>query len=234
MATAFGQLYRSDRLRDLTDDDHLELERRRIGTVVDLRYAAEVAEDPSRLWPAVDQHVETPMGGELADQRSFIQRVLDGDYDEITDADVAESYLELLATHGSEFGAAVEALLSSGPGLFHCTAGKDRTGLLAMMLLRTAGVADTDVITDFELSNRYRADRRIEQLRPTFVEAGLDIERFRPALSAPRQALIGAMTWIDGNYGSPENYLEEAGGLRSAGPRIRERLVPGSSDIVGR
>lgn len=220
-----GRIYRSDRLSALTDADHGALDQLGIATVIDLRYEAEVAEHPSRLWAAVSNHHEIPMGGDLADQRSFIQRALDGDFDEISDDDVGESYVDMLGTHAADFGRAVEILLDDDAALFHCTAGKDRTGLLAMLLLSTAGVSDADVLTDFELSNEYRATTRMAQLRPTFEANGLDVERFRPALSAPRPALERAMAWIEADFGSPECYLSDAAGLTDPVARIQRRLL---------
>lgn len=223
--TAFGQFYRSDRLSDLSDADHRHMESRGIVTVIDLRYRAEIDEHPSRLWPTVEQHHEIPMGGELADQRSFIDRVLAGELDGISNADVGNSYIEMLAAHGRELGVAIERLLASGPGLYHCTAGKDRTGLLSMLILGTVGVAGEHILDDFVLSNEYRAEKRMQQLRPTFESHGLDIEQFRPALSAPRPAMTTAIEWLSAHYGSAEHYLETHGGVQSPGSRLHERLV---------
>jgi len=223
-AVAYGQFYRSDRLSDLSPTDLRQLEDRGLTTVIDLRYAAEVHEHPSRLWTTVQHHHQIPMGGQLADQRSFIDRVLAGELDEVTDDDVAVSYIEMLTDHPAEFGQATEAMLAAGPALFHCTAGKDRTGLLAMLIMSSVGVDDQHILDDFDLSNRYRAARRVEQLRPTFETNGLDIERFVPALSAPVTAMERAMTWISSSHGSAEQYLGDAGVIE-AGPRLRGRLL---------
>ncbi|MCP3987964.1 MAG: tyrosine-protein phosphatase [Actinomycetia bacterium] len=224
-ATAYGRLYRSDRLSGLSDADHRHLEGREIVTVIDLRYEAEVNEHPSRLWSSVTNHHEIPMGGDLADQRSFVERVLAGDLEGISDDDVAESYVTMLDTHADQFGQAIEALLAPGPALFHCTAGKDRTGLLSMLVLGTVGVSDDDIISDFVLSNKYRASRRIEQLRPTFEAQGLDIDRYRPALSAPGPAMIKALEWITSTSGTAERYLTMEAGVAEAASRLRQLLI---------
>ncbi len=223
--TAFGHFYRSDRLSGLTDADHHTLDDLAIDTVVDLRYEAEVAEHPSLLWSTVAHHHEIPMGGELADQRSFIDRALAGEFDGITDADVADSYIDLLGNHAEGFGRAVTALLDGGAGLYHCTAGKDRTGLLSMLVLRTVGVSTSDVLADFVLSNEYRAAKRMAQLKPVFDDAGLDIESFRPALSAPRPALEQAVSWIEANHGTAEAFLTGPGAVDDPGARLQARLL---------
>ena len=222
---ALGQVFRSDRLSDLTSADHERLSGFGIDTVIDLRYEAEVAEHPSLLWPEVTNHHEFPMGGDLADQRSFIERAFSGEFEGLTDSDVGESYVEMLAGHATGFGQAVEAVLGGGPSLFHCTAGKDRTGLLAMLILRTVGVSEPDVLADFEFSNQYRAERRMAQLRPVFEAEGLDIERFRPALSAPRPAMERALSWVRERYGTAEGFLTDGAQVANAGVRLRSRLL---------
>ena len=126
-----------------------------------------------------------------------------GEIEEVTIDDVAASYVEMLTRHADGFARAVEALLDPRPALFHCTAGKDRTGLLAMLLLAAVGVGEPDIITDYGLTNRYRAQRRIDQLRPAFERQGLDIERFRPALGAPEAAMLHALAWLNGPTDQP-------------------------------
>jgi protein-tyrosine phosphatase len=222
--TAYGHFYRSDRLSKLSDRDHLRLEALRISTVVDLRFEIEVAEHPSRLWSTVEAHHEIPIGGDLANQRSFVDQILAGQVDRVTEEEVGTSYIELMEAQAGSLGRAVEALLAGGPGLFHCTAGKDRTGVLSMLILSTVGVSSDDVLRDFELSNRYRAERRIAELRPRFMAAGIDIELFRPALSAPRSAMEHAMAWLAGTHGDAEVFLAAAG-VAEAGPRLRARLL---------
>ncbi|MEM8925410.1 MAG: tyrosine-protein phosphatase [Actinomycetota bacterium] len=220
-----GLVFRSDRLSTLSDDDLGRLDDLGIATVIDLRYHAEVAADPSRLWSAVSVHLEIPIGGRLAEQGSLIDRAFAGELDEISVDDVADSYLTMLADHGTEFGRAVDAVLDGAPALYHCTAGKDRTGLLTMLLFKTVGVADEAVLVDFERSNRYRAEVRVEQLRSTFADAGLDVERFRPGLSAPRPAMEAALAWIEAEHGGAEGYLADVGGVTQPRRRLRAHLL---------
>lgn len=223
--TVYGRLYRSDRLSNLSDRDHRILESRRIATVVDLRRDHEVAEHPSKLWSTVRAVHQIPMGGHLSRQVSLAELILAGELGPITEADVAASYVELLNTQASSLARAIEALLSGDPALFHCTAGKDRTGVLSMLILWTVGVNRNDVLLDFELSNEYRTERRIAELRPGFAAAGVDIDAYRAALSAPRSALDHAMTWLTREYGGAEGYLTEAAGLTEPGSRLRQLLL---------
>jgi protein-tyrosine phosphatase len=207
-----GRLFRADRLGGLTDTDLDRLGRLGIRTVVDLRYDAEVSEHPNRLWPGVERHEHVPMAGALAKERSFLDRVFAGEVDAITVDDVAQSYLDMLEQHARDFGRVVEVLAAGCPAVFHCTAGKDRTGLTAMFVLSVLDVDEVVILEDFERSNRHRAERRIAELRDTFAARGLDVEDFRPALSAPRPALEAAIAWLEREVGGPERYLREVGG----------------------
>lgn len=75
---------------------------------------------------------------------------------------------------------------------------------------------------DYELTTTYRSQRRIEELRPTFEAAGVDIEAVRAYLSAERTVLAATLDHLRARWGSIEDYLIEAGG---SGPR--SSVVPG-------
>ncbi|MEM9131488.1 MAG: tyrosine-protein phosphatase [Actinomycetota bacterium] len=222
---AYGLLYRSDRLNSLTDADLDTLSARNIETVIDFRSEIEAEAHPSRLWPTVSRHLEVPIGSVVANQKTFFDRALDGEIDELTEADMAETYVEILTYSGEQFGRAVEAALDGGPALYHCTAGKDRTGLLTMLILATLGVSDDDILTDFGLSNAYRSEIRMVELKPLFDERGLDVERFRPGFTAPRSAMEHAMGWLADNHGDAARYLGESAGVTDARARLTAHLV---------
>ncbi len=212
-----GVLFRSDRLSDLTEADLSRHDDLGIRTVIDLRYESEVAEHPSRLWSVVDNHVEIPMGGGAADQKSFLDRAFSGEMDGIDATWVGEAYIEMLTEHASDFGRAVSTAIDAAPALFHCTAGKDRTGLFAMLVLSACDVSRDDILRDFDLSNEYRAEKRIAALAPTFAEKGLDVENFRAALGAPRPSMEMAFDFLDAEHGGPVNYLQSVAGLGEDG-----------------
>ncbi len=208
-----GVAYRCDNLAKLTAADHGRLVALGIRTVIDFRYSREIGDDPSRLWPTVELHVEIPMAGKLAQEKSFMERAFDGEMDGIDDDWVFASYVDILTDHPTDYGRAIRHVIADGPALFHCTAGKDRTGLMAMLVLSVAGVDRESILDDFDLSNVYRAEARMAQLAPLFAERGLDVEAFRPALGAPRPALAKTLAWLDAEHGGPLGYLQAAAGL---------------------
>lgn len=120
-------------------------------------------------------------------------------------------------------------LLDGGPVFFHCTSGKDRTGIAAILVLLALGVSPEDALFDFALTNAYReasvhralaargGASRIgpEATAAVALEWGVD-----PSLA--RRALDVALS----HYGSLEHYLAEELGVRSAERgRLRELYV---------
>ena len=127
----------------------------------------------------------------------------------------------------SPFAALLTHLTEPGalPAVFHCSAGKDRTGLSAALLLRLLGVPEEIVLDDYELSTTYRTQRRLVELRPRFEEMGLDIERFVDFLSAPRPVLKAALDQIKQHHGGVEGYLRNGGMDDSVPDRLRQLLL---------
>ena len=202
-------IFRSDRLSELVQDDLEELASYGIRTVVDFRTSAEAHRDISRLWATVTTHIPLPIGDEIAQQTEFVDRVRAGEITSVTAADVADSYIEMLSTSGHQFVSFLQlaADTDSWPLLFHCTAGKDRTGIAAALILEICDVDRELVLDDYELTNALRSERRIEQLRPSLLDAGADIEAIRPALSAPREAMEQTLAFFDAEHGGVKRFL---------------------------
>lgn len=217
-----GMVFRSDHLADLTADDLDELADRAIRTIVDLRRDDEVTARPTRLWPGVLERVHLPMAGDETQGQDLVARMVAGELTAFTVDDVAEAYSDMLARHAASFATVLTMIadLDRVPLLYHCTAGKDRTGLTTALLHLVLGVGRPAVLDDFDLSNRYRCTRRIEQLRPELEAAGVDIEAIRPALSAPVSALDAALNELDARYGGAERYLSEVGGMPTDVPEL--------------
>jgi protein-tyrosine phosphatase len=95
---------------------------------------------------------------------------------------------------------------SRRPLLFHCTGGKDRTGVAAALILLALGVPRDAVVGDYGLSDGYNSDVRraiYEHLKPFEV----DIARVEPYFTAPESRLRALLAYIDGRYGSAVDYL---------------------------
>lgn len=153
---AYGKLYRSDGLDQLSSNDQTTLAGLGLRHVFDLRASGEIARSPSR-WPAgLGLRIWT--GAESAaeaDITTLMQR------DGLDAGAFRQAMCRVYARFPDDLAAAVRALAaalleeaSATPAtLVHCTAGKDRTGFAVAMLLHAIGIEPDEVMADFLLSN---------------------------------------------------------------------------------
>jgi protein-tyrosine phosphatase len=211
----WGRVFRSDNLAAVDQTGWSLIESLGIRAVYDLRHDAERVRAPTAIPAAlsIDQR-HLPIGGEAAEAPDLVE-LLRTDAGRFGLDFMVSLTRDLLFEHAEVFGRLVTEL-SDGtrlPAIFHCTAGKDRTGAAAALVLSALGVAREVVLDDYELTTHYRSRVRIEQLRPKLAEVGVDVEQVRPFLSAPRPALATALAAVDERFGSVERYLVEAAGV---------------------
>lgn len=221
--TRLGVVIRSDNIRGLSDDGWRSLERHGVKRIVDLRWPEEVAQDPPRDLAVEVVHVSV-IGPSLAESRDYL-RTLDAHVDSVDD--VADhyswSYVEFLERNRDRFGLALAAVADAdGPVVIHCMGGKDRTGLVAALLLRLAGVSLDEIGRDYSLSGPNLA----ATLGPWLADAPNQRERARrKKLSAtPGSAMVRVLGQIEDRYGSVAGYLEAAGLRSDQVDRLRELL----------
>ncbi len=205
-----GQVYRSGSLANLTDADMARFGALGIRTVCDLRGVRESERAPSRL-PGADTPEVVPLPIEPrvgASLRDLLRR------EEATGED---TYALLQAAYSAYAGEhlpryrALFALLLEGrlPLLFHCSAGKDRTGFGAALLLTALGVPRETVLADYLATNRIW--RREHALPPDTPDAVRDT-----LLAAHRPLLEGSLDQALGSYGTLERLFENGLGLDPA------------------
>ena len=134
----------------------------------------------------------------------------------------------LLESSGAEIGAALRALLLSAernaPSLFFCRMGKDRTGLVAALVLSICGAKEESILDDYVLSD----DPSAEEVALGGMEKSRDLKGLdtRVFARAPRGAMEGALRRLREKHGSVEKYLEEMAGFTAAEQaRLRAALM---------
>ena len=224
-ATRSGTVIRSDNIGGLTPDGWRALARHGVVRIVDLRWPEERAQDPPRDMPATVEVVHVAvLGPSYAESEEFL-RELDAHVDSVEDAadHFAYSYVEFLERNRQRFAAALAAVADAdGPVVIHCMGGKDRTGLVAGLLLRLAGVSLEEIGQDYALSGPNLA----ETLDAWLESAPDELERGRRVKlsTTPASAMARVIAAIEERHGSVAGYLA-AGGLRSDQvERLRERL----------
>jgi protein-tyrosine phosphatase len=208
-AVRWRQLFRSDQLADLSDDDRQRLGALGLRMALDFRGDAERAAQAYAL-PGVDVRA-------LAIEPQLVQRQISlvGLGVEQMVGLMEDLYRGLVHDHAGRFAEFFEAVLDSpGPLVFHCTAGKDRTGFAAAMLLLALGVSREDVMQDYLLTNRHFRP-------PEVLRSRVDPQVLRVLWQVQEGFLRTALQAVDAAPGGLEGYLTQR--LRLT-PVVRQRL----------
>jgi protein-tyrosine phosphatase len=233
-AVARGRLFRSDRLSELTAADYETLGGYRIRFVYDLRRASEVDASPTR-WSgaAAPELIHAPI---FQDDGHSVFRL--GDEDLRPDAAMArtlmmESYRRMVSEAGplAALGGIFTRLTAPGafPALFHCAAGKDRTGVTCALILSALGVSREDIVADFMLTQKHydalgALERNIPQAALT-ESPGWSREALMPLFGVEPAFIEAALAQVDAG-GGIEAFLRDGLGVRRDGlERLRGQLV---------
>ncbi|MFU8887718.1 MAG: tyrosine-protein phosphatase [Trueperaceae bacterium] len=213
--TRHGRLLRSDAPLALGPEDRAHLTLFGLTTVVDLRESHELAREPNGLAGhdgIAIEHVEVwslinATGIEPADPW-----------------DITAFYLAALDHAGPAFATAARLLADAeGAAMFHCTVGKDRTGLLALLILETVGVTRDAVIEDFALTEPRIGPIR-ERLLLDAEERGIARRDFVRLLGATPDLIEPALEHLDRRHGGAEAYLLRHGAGATTVARLRSKL----------
>lgn len=216
--TRLGQLFRADGVHRLAGAD---LERARglgLRTVIDLRTEGEL------------EHGTFPVDHYAVDWHHLpiIQRMWSEDALVATNGATAflrDRYIEMLVDGAPSLARIVELVADGGPALFHCAAGKDRTGVVAAVLLGLVGVPH-DVIADDYHATAGAMASFVEYLTATYPDA-VDAMTAQPPeyLEAPREAMLELLDHVDGNHGSIDGFVEGLGVSGATVERLRRTLL---------
>lgn len=215
----WGMLYRSGSMHGLTQADYAALEARGIRVVCDLRDSRERAAEPV-AWP--EAHAPRLLSDDYAlDQAGFMPKGPPESWTaDQARAAMTASYPPMLTRFNGQFRRMFDELLAGhAPLAFNCSAGKDRTGLAAALLLTALGVPRATVIEDYELTNK--------TLNPAALLAAgnkatpspfgkLPPEVVAPFMRADRAYIEAALAVVDGHKGGAPAYLQDELGLGPA------------------
>ncbi len=214
-----GRVFRSDGLHRLAARDVDRLESLGIGLVFDLRSRLELDADGIGDFAGRDgRHVHVPL-------LEVSLNVFDGRID-WENVDLGERYVEMLRTGGAAIAAILaQAAEVSGPAIvFHCTGGKDRTGVVSAVLLRALGVSDDDIVADYACSEVYLGGF-LERYREAMETEGMDPEAIAYVTSSPPDRMRHTLAQFDRIWGSAERYLAEIGLAEATLEALRGALI---------
>jgi protein-tyrosine phosphatase len=202
--TRWGHLYRADGLSHLTAGDHEVLQELGVSTVIDLRTNEEIDRDRFDVETTPVTYHHAPL----------IQRVA-GDTRDFEAAPflLRDTYVTMLTKATSQIRLAVEVLadVENHPVVFHCAAGKDRTGVLAALVLGLVGVAPETIVEDYALTQL-----AMERLREKILARNPELaERMsttvNEVMSAAPENMERFLTVVEERHGTIEGYAESIG-----------------------
>lgn len=224
-------LLRSGAMTGATPEDIRHLtEDLKLGTVIDFRTTTEIAAGPD---PVIDGVKNIQL--KILDEASTINSAASVAASFFSSADPANAVLELarssqgitahtysdiLSGENARTGYRrfFRILLENTPGraiLWHCTGGKDRTGLAAAFLLSALGADRETILDDFELSNQFLAQNinYIVQKAAAYTNDEALILAVKNIVGVSREYMEQTLDDIDRSYGSMDHYLREFLGL---------------------
>ena len=218
-----GRVFRSDSLSAMSDRDVQHcLHVLQLRTIVDLRTGAEVdrfSHGPLEREGVTFHHEpiidETRIDSSRRRRRKADTMTLD------------EIYRMMLTTFGDRFVTVLRLIAdpSNHPIVFHCAAGKDRTGLTAALTLGLLGVDDETIVVDYAAS----AQRMPEMIARNLAraEAGQDalVEVAQQHYEARAEAMEEVLAWIRAEHGSVEGYVTARGLEPAAVDALRASLL---------
>lgn len=214
--TKWQRFLRADNLFNLTLEDKEQLYKYGVTTIIDLRSSNELQESPNPF--ANDANIDYHHISLFEDLNPF----------ELVNQDdvLLGLYLTALSNRRSAFAEVFKLMADAKDGviLFHCMAGKDRTGLIAALLLLNAGVSKTDITEDYIITNN-----RIKPLISKFLahaeQSNIPINKYEKLLLCEAQTMVATLEAIDTQFQGIENWFEESGIGKDICDKLNARLL---------
>ncbi len=216
--TCDGVLIRADSLDRLSGPGLQTAKASGMARIVDLRSAWELPPHPHPFH-----------GDQVYRQVSFIDETRDHERNRETEHTLADLYRGSLDRNGRRVAAAVTEIVavSEGAVVVHCSAGKDRTGMLVALVLDVVGVLRPAIAADYAASEA--AMRALDDERP--MDGGeAEALRRRKMRSARPETILEALEHVDRRYGGSENYLTSNGITSTQLRTLRARLARHGAD----
>ena len=211
--TAFRVFVRAGNLRGISAGDIESLRQYGVKRIVDLRSPFELKympDDFSRGRRCDFEYVSVPM----------LDQLNSSGFGDTLPERMSDVYLQLLDEDTDDIARVMAALDGDGASLFHCRAGKDRTGVIAMLLLGLAGVDDDHIVADYEVSDRYMG----HGLQAQRILVSLVLRKKAPKclFESNPEEMRRALAHLHATYGNARTYLEQKA---SCDPALLDRLT---------
>ncbi|WP_040471955.1 tyrosine-protein phosphatase [Lentilactobacillus kisonensis] len=205
-----GYFYRSGEISGLNPEQVSFLEHDcQLYTIFDFRSQNEVAKDPDTTIPGTHYVKDDILSDQTKNGASLAGMFANGGH--IRDA-MLKTYEQIVLSGSAQAGYRefFDAVINERkPTLFHCFAGKDRTGFAAAVILKMAGASDDVIMTDYLLTNQLRKEANAKLLAQFKLEVNEEqLRNLSVALLVDRDYLLHARETIINQFGSFEGYLK--------------------------
>lgn len=208
--TRWGRLFRAGRLSALTDADKQTLAQYDLRLICDFRREDEYQRDATDL----GNHEQISIHNLAINPGDHSGAIASVEMSEITADDMAQFMVminrEFALQQTGTYRRMFELLLDTETGgfLFHCSAGKDRTGFAAALILAALGVDRDTIMHDYMLTAEYYPPKgELEYLAGKYASPGMDLSVFQAMVDTREEYLAAAFDAIDENFDSMDHYL---------------------------
>lgn len=213
-----GKLFRSDALHKLTNNDLNTLNEYAIATIVDLRSSGELARTgPARLTEGGSRHLHMQVMTGDPQVRNPDQMM----------RDAQAMYIHMVSESADKYTAVIAALCdpTNQPAVFHCAAGKDRTGITAALIYCILGVDREMIMADYAMT-----EPNVEKIMANVIEAMPELKEMiekRPAgqKRADENTIKALLEHLDMEFGGPVEWLRQNGLSDSSMEMLREAML---------
>jgi protein-tyrosine phosphatase len=216
--TRWRSVLRGDALHALSEADIEALIAHGVTTVIDLRNPQELAREANPFLNDARVHYENvSLFSALAPVELMAAEAID--------FDMGDRYCHALDNCQPAIARVLTAIAHAPDGivLFHCTAGKDRTGIIAALMLAHAGVDEATIIEDYALTGSIFAPL-LTDFRARAIARGVPSDLADLILASAPQSMARALGYLAGHYGRVGSYLAQIGLGEAEITSLRQRL----------
>lgn len=204
----WDKVFRSADVSKLSQQDLAVLEQKHIHTVVDFRGVRESQQAPDHLLPNTD-YTLCPAGSDsLPDMKQMAELIKKGDF-------MKEFYsnTQYLGARYKPFFQKLLILPANESIMYHCTGGRDRTGMATALFLYALGVPQATIEADFTASNVYLQPMHGRMFQGMVQATGMDVETIKKALELRPEFIRSMFDSIKGRYGSVDAFFKQELGV---------------------